>query len=272
MTIYLLLAIFGIGAGITTVLFGFGGGFVTVPLIYWLTTHGKQYDVLNNENAMQIAVATSTCVMVATSAIATWQHAKRGNIIISQIWPMVAFIGIGAFVGAQLATMVSSNFLKWAFVIYLGLTILDCLLRGGFIRQNRAQNPVLPPPLLASSGIGIGIGIVAAFLGVGGSVMTVPLMRRRGMNMTKAAAMANPLTVPVALSATIAYMLSAPAIPPTQTAWQIGYVDLAAFLVLICGGIVGMQAALPMVGRIPDSSHARIYILLLFLVLLAMII
>ncbi|WP_142847602.1 sulfite exporter TauE/SafE family protein [Telmatospirillum sp. J64-1] len=272
MTIYLLLAVFGVGSGITTVLFGFGGGFVTVPLIYLLITHAEHYGALKSENAMQMAVATSTCVMIATSAIATWQHAKRGNIITSQIWPMAVFIGVGAFIGAQLATIVSSNAVKWAFVIYLGLTIIDCLLRDGFIRRNQAQNLVSPPTAIMSGGFGIGIGIVAAFLGVGGSVMTVPLMRRRGMDMTKATAMANPLTVPVAFSATITYMLSAPTSPIAQTAWQIGYVDLAAFLVLICGALVGMRAALPMVGRIPDAIHAKIYIFLLVLVLLAMII
>ena len=48
----------GILSGVTTWLFGFGGGFVTVPLLYLLVTGawGAQSSV--GQQAMQIAVAT----------------------------------------------------------------------------------------------------------------------------------------------------------------------------------------------------------------------
>lgn len=38
--------------------------------------------------------------------------------------------------------------------------------------------------------------------------MTVPLLRRRGLSMTQATAMANPLSLPVALVGTAVYMLA----------------------------------------------------------------
>ena len=49
------------------------------------------------------------------------------------------------------------------------------------------------------------IGWVAALLGVGGSVMTVPLLRRRGSSMAEAAAIANILTLPLSFTATLTY-------------------------------------------------------------------
>ena len=43
-----------------------------------------------------------------------------------------------------------------------------------------------------------------------------------------------------------------------------------AIVVLLAGSWLGMQAATPWVGRIPDKLHAKIYLTLLTLVLLTM--
>lgn len=49
----------------------------------------------------------------------------------------------------------------------------------------------------------------ATFLGVGGSVMTVPLLRRCGLSMSQATSMTNPLSVPVALAGTLIGVMKA---------------------------------------------------------------
>lgn len=65
------LFICGVACGVTTRLFGFGGGFVTVPLISFLVTAvwGAQSDV--GGQAMHIAVATSALVMLCAALLAT---------------------------------------------------------------------------------------------------------------------------------------------------------------------------------------------------------
>ncbi|SQI32798.1 Sulfite exporter TauE/SafE [Providencia alcalifaciens] len=67
----LLLCLFGFISGITTALFGFGGGFIAVPLLYALITlvWGPRHDT--SEVAMQIAVATSTFVMIFSSSLSS---------------------------------------------------------------------------------------------------------------------------------------------------------------------------------------------------------
>ncbi|MGW9211440.1 TSUP family transporter [Embleya sp. NPDC055664] len=74
-------------------------------------------------------------------------------------------------------------------------------------RAAPTAHAVPPAPLgrLTTTFGGAGIGAVAACRGVGGSVMTVPLLRRRGLPMADAAAMANPLSLPVAMVASIVY-------------------------------------------------------------------
>ncbi|SPU49437.1 Sulfite exporter TauE/SafE [Bordetella trematum] len=131
MSLYLILAAFGTLAGFTTLLFGFGGGFVIVPLLYQglLATHGA--DSAAGAAAMHIAIATSTCVMVASAGMAT--RRRLAQLQWNWLWPLAAYIGLGAFLGAGLATLASGKVLRWAFLIYLAITIADCLLRKGFM-------------------------------------------------------------------------------------------------------------------------------------------
>ncbi len=67
---------FGLISGITTWLFGFGGGFVTVPLLYTLILTLWAGDSLAGEHAMQIAVATSALIMLFSAIITTLKHHK----------------------------------------------------------------------------------------------------------------------------------------------------------------------------------------------------
>jgi len=268
--LYVILAIFGCASGITTVLFGFGGGFVVVPVLYGVltATHGANDAI--GQSAMHIAVATSTCVMIVNSIAATRKHQRAGNILRAYVWPLAGFIAVGALLGAWAATRASGDLVRVAFIVYLGVTILDCVLRQGFMAQHAAQTP-RPLGQGVVVGGGVVIGTIATFLGVGGSVMTVPLLRRRGLPMAKAAAMANPLTLPVALVGTVAYMAAARSLPAALAPWIVGYVDLLAFAALALGSLIGIRLGAPLIPRIPDRLHARVYILLLALVMLSML-
>jgi uncharacterized membrane protein YfcA len=268
--LYVILAIFGCASGVTTVLFGFGGGFVVVPVLYGVltATHGANDAI--GQSAMHIAVATSTCVMIVNSIAATRKHQRAGNILRAYVWPLAGFIAVGALLGAWAATRASGDLVRVAFIVYLGVTILDCVLRQGFMAQHAAQTP-RPLGQGVVVGGGVVIGTIATFLGVGGSVMTVPLLRRRGLPMAKAAAMANPLTLPVALVGTVAYMAAARSLPAALAPWIVGYVDLLAFAALALGSLIGIRLGAPLIPRIPDRLHARVYILLLALVMLSML-
>lgn len=270
MLLYVLLAVFGGFAGVTTVLFGFGGGFVVVPLLYRLLTALHATGSAVALSAMQIAVATSTCVMVFGAGMATRRHQRAGTLDWTQIRPLLVPIAMGSVLGAAAAAYAHGEWLRWAFVAYLALTMLDCVFRPGFLCQPGA--PESTASRRTDLFAGLAIGAVAALLGVGGSVMTVPLMRRRGAGMTAATAMANPLSLPVALAGTATYVLLAAGATPSLGAWHVGYVDLRALFVLIGGSWLGIRLAAPWIGRIPDGLHARVYLVLLGAVLLAMLI
>ena len=252
---------FGLISGITTWLFGFGGSFVTVPLLYTLILTLWGIDSLPAEHAMQIAVATSALIMLFSATVTTIKHHKAKRLD----WNIMSilFIGIafGGILGALLALTVEGVWIKWIFIGYLFVTILDCYFRPGFMAPTHNSKKVTK----AKESInGTVIGIIAAFLGVGGR-------RRRGTPMAQSAAIANALTLPLALTATFTYVALSFTSPLNSESGFIGYIWLKAALILICSTWVGLKISERFLSRIPDKWHARVYPLLLSLVLIVML-
>lgn len=262
LTSFLTLLSFGCLTGITTVLFGFGGGFIAVPVIYGVLSAAARPAT----DAMHVAVGTSAAVMTVNAVAAALAQWREGRLRHTYLRPLAAFITVGAAAGSCAATFIGATALRALFVGYLLVTITDSLLRKGFISPARKTPPGPLGRGMTTFG-GMGIGLVAAALGVGGSVMTVPLLRRRGHPMAEATAMAGPLTVPVALAGTLVYALA----PTAAAGWgRFGYVDLTAGAALLIGSLPTIAVAGRVVGRVPDRVHSVAYVLLLLVVLIVM--
>ncbi|MEI2414595.1 sulfite exporter TauE/SafE family protein [Orrella sp. JC864] len=274
--LYLVLAVFGCLSGVTAVLFGFGGGFIVVPVLYRClkafheTGASPAAGSPAADSAMLIAVATSTCVMIVNAAAATRRHHAAGNVPWAHLFPLFWYVALGAALGALSGTQVPDQVLRWAFAAYVAATLADCLLRQGFMTLRPdapAPQPLRHPQQAAAGTV---IGTLATFLGVGGSVMTVPLLRRRGLPMRQAVAAANPLSLPVAVVGTLGYAALGQQADGLG-AWHLGYIDLAAFAVLSASAWLGVRLGAPWLARISDRLHTRGYVALLFGVLLAML-
>ncbi|MFJ5966364.1 sulfite exporter TauE/SafE family protein [Streptomyces sp. NPDC093060] len=263
LTSFFSLLIFGCLTGVTTVLFGFGGGFITVPVIYGVLTATAR----PGADAMHVAVATSAAVMVVNAVVATSAQWRQGRLRSAYLWPLAGFIAIGACAGSFAATLVGGTALRLLFTAYLLVTITDSLLRKGFLSVAH-QIPAKSLDRGTTTLGGMGIGLVAAALGVGGSVMTVPLLRRRGLLMAEATAMANPLSVPVAVAGTLVYALAPTA---ASGAGQFGYVHVPAGAALLVGSLPTIAVMRRVTGRVPDRAHSAAYVVLLLVVLIVMV-
>lgn len=256
---------FGVLTGLTTVLFGFGGGFVIVPVVYAVAVASGA-----GEDAMLVAVATSTAVMIVNSLSASLAHWRSGRLRTDMLFPLTAYIAGGALVGALAATRVPGVVLHTLFIAYLAITIVDSLLRRGFISRSPDAPEGRLGPVATSVG-GVGIGAVASFLGVGGSIMTVPLLRRRGLPMASSAAMANPLSVPVSIVGAAVYALALPTATTPLATGRLGYIDLLAAAGLLAGSLPTIFVAKRLVGKMSDRVHAMAFITLLVVVLVSML-
>ncbi|MFF1696301.1 sulfite exporter TauE/SafE family protein [Streptomyces sp. NPDC058257] len=255
----------GLLTGVTTVLFGFGGGFVAVPVVVWA-------DAALGADAMRVATATSALVMVVNAGFATVVTPRRVLFALRGSGRLLLLLAFGASAGALATRLASDDLAHWAFIAYVALTIADLLLRPGFLRPHAPveRESVDPRPL--PSAFGAPIGAVAAFLGVGGSVMTVPAMRRAGHTMRVATALANPLTLAIALPATVV-SLGVAAVPAAANAQVhlVGLIDLRAASALLLGALPVIAVLRRRPPRIPDRAHAWAYVALLGMVTVAML-
>ncbi|AUR52788.1 sulfite exporter TauE/SafE family protein [Aquella oligotrophica] len=258
---YFILVFFGVLTGMTASLFGFGGGFVIVPLIYHM--------VGNNPHAMQIAVATSTSIMIINSINAIYRHNRAGNILWSWVTPIAYFIGIGSIFGAALASHLGDKVVKYTFVAYISYVIYDCLTKKEFIQQKASSKTLSTQQKIWN---GLGIGIIASALGVGGSVLTVPLMRKLGLSMKHAVALANPLSLPVAIIATIIYIILGEKTNINPDHMYLGFIYLPGVIILSICGFIGVPIGTHLAGKISDQLHAKIYIGLLFIAILSILV
>ncbi|MCA1218326.1 sulfite exporter TauE/SafE family protein [Streptomyces sp. 8L] len=262
----------GLVTGVTTVLFGFGGGFVAVPVVVWA-------DAALGGDAMRVATATSAVVMVVNAGFATAVTPRRVLLGLRGSGPLSLLMAAGAAAGAFAARLAPPGLARWLFVGYVDLTIADLLLRPGFLRPGARRGPAgdvgtagatgAPRPLPPA--LGAPVGAVAAFLGVGGSVMTVPAMRRAGHPMRTATTLANPLTLAIAVPAA-AVSLGGGAVARAADAHVhlVGLVDLPAAAALLLGALPVIAVLRRRPPRIPDRAYAWAYIGLLAAVTVAM--
>lgn len=251
-----ILILVGVASGVTTAMFGFGGGFVAVPVLIWADAH-------LGGDAARVAVATSSVLMVVGAATAT-ASTRRDLLAELRGSRLPLLLAAGGIVGAVAARHVPGDVIAVGFVAYLLLTIASVTVRPGFLEP--VVDGARPIPAVA----GLPIGAVAAFLGVGGSVVTVPMMRRAGHPMAVATALANPLTLAVALPATAVFLLSSGGRPAGAGPGFVGAVDVRAALALLVGSLPVIVVLRRRGPRLSDRAHARWYVGLLVAVTVAM--
>ncbi|WP_371675623.1 TSUP family transporter [Streptomyces sp. NBC_01276] len=264
------LVVVGILTGLTTVVFGFGGGFVTVPVIVWA-------DAAAGPAAAAVAVATSSLVMVVNAVVASAATPRPVLRRLRGTGPLMVLLGVGGTGGAVVAGSAPGWLIHWGFVAYLAMTVADVLARPGFLRPASGAGAAVGAArgsgaFAVPAALGVPIGAAASFLGVGGSVMTVPLLRRSGLPMGTAAALANPLTACISAPACAVFLAVAHGTDGAAPVSAVGSVDFGAAALLLLGALPVVVLLRRRPPRIADRLHASGYVALLCLVLAAMLV
>ena len=116
---YLIAGLIGLFGGISSGLFGVGGGVVMVPAMLFCTALAMR--------DTQQAVGTSLIVIIPTALIGAFKHKTLGNIN----WPVAGLLVpgaiVGGWIGASLSQGISSENLKrifGGFIILVGCRLL----------------------------------------------------------------------------------------------------------------------------------------------------
>lgn len=150
----------GMGVGALSGFFGVGGGTILVPALLFIG-----YD-------MKTAVGISVMQMVFSSIYGSYLNLKKGTLDIK----MVLMIGLGGFVGALMSNLIvtalSSVTLEW---IFLGFVLFAMARMFMHTTGHSAEGVRKVHPLLLFA-IGMVLGAFAISIGVGGSILLVPIL------------------------------------------------------------------------------------------------
>jgi uncharacterized membrane protein YfcA len=120
---YFIAALIGLVSGITSGLFGVGGGIIMVPaMLFFLSPPVRD---------IKQAVGTSLVVIIPTALMGAWKHFHKDPAISNVNWPVVLALAptaiVGGYIGAWLTKIISAGDLKRAFggfIILVGIRLL----------------------------------------------------------------------------------------------------------------------------------------------------
>ncbi|MDH4944029.1 sulfite exporter TauE/SafE family protein [Sulfurimonas sp. C5] len=148
----------GAVTGLLSGFFGIGGGTILVPLLLLLGFDTKS------------AIGISVVQMTFGSIFGSYLNHKKGTLDVA----MITIIGIGGFVGASLSGYITSLFSNRTLEIFFLLFATFALFRLFMPIKEDAVEKKISKVLLFI--IGVFIGMMSITIGVGGSIMLVPIL------------------------------------------------------------------------------------------------
>jgi len=152
------LILLGLGTGLLSGFFGVGGGTILVPLLLMLG-----YD-------MKSAVGIAVVQMVFSSIYGSYLNFKKGTLDVK----MVLTIGVGGFLGALSSGYIVANVDAQVLELVFFGFVLFALTRL-FMKTKESAEPK-KANLLVLFVLGLVVGTFAISIGVGGSILIVPIL------------------------------------------------------------------------------------------------
>ena len=219
----------GCVTGFLAGLFGVGGGIILVPTLLWYFSEHQVSSLV----ATHLALGTSLLVVTFTSLSSSIRYSRNGHII----GRAVLFIGlasiVGAFLGSGVAASLQGRTLQEIFGGVVGVSAIRLLLEGG--KTDPSQSPDVTPKYLLLTGLIT--GLVSSLAGVGGGVLSIPIMYHLlSFPLKKAIGTSSATIVVTALAAVAGYIFRGWGNPllPGNT---LGFVDYLHAAPLIVGSL-----------------------------------
>jgi uncharacterized membrane protein YfcA len=274
---YTLFLVIGALAGVVAGMLGVGGGTVIVPALLL----GAGLLGIDPDRAPAVAVATSLAVVVPTSLFSARAHARRGAVDWRAFGRLAPGISAGAMAGAGLAGWLGGPLLVSTFIV---VALLAC---GQMLRQAPASGAVVPSdrtalmlprgdlhsaaragPLWCKGAAnafvcGVLIGLVSALAGVGGGLLSVPLLAHN-LPLKRAIGTAAALGLPLASAGLAGYVLASHVAHSAGAA--LGEVLLPAAFALSLAAVLTAPLGAYLAHRLPVQRLKRIYAVWLLLV------
>lgn len=216
-----LLAYLGLGAfaGLMAGLLGVGGGLIIVPVLAWIFRDQH----INEAIIMHLAIGTSLATIVVTSLSSVRAHHRLGAVQWPVFWRLAPGIIIGTWLGAAIASFLSSFALQKIFAVF----VLVMAAQIGFGAKPAPHRDL--PGNIGMLAVGGVIGVISAIIGIGGGSLTVPFLTWCNATMRQAVATSAACGLPIAVAGSIGYIVTGLKTPDLPD-WSFGYIYGPAFV------------------------------------------
>lgn len=252
----------GVGSGFAGGLLGLGGAFIMTPVQYLVFIDmGVVPDL-----AIKLAFATSLAVVLPTAVSGTWRHHRQGMVC----WKVAVFMGLcslmASFAGATLATHLSGMVLKTAFGLVVLISGIRMLVNGMLKTEEQFRNN---PWLWISWAIPI--GFITGLLGIGGGILTVPvLVLVLKCKMHSAVGTSLAMMIFSSAGGVLGYIVSGLGISGLPD-YSLGYIDLRAWALLAITSIGMAQVGAIAAHLLPARWLKYAFVVVMFYVGLKML-
>lgn len=238
------LLVAGLAAGFLTGLLGIGGGGVLVPVLF------ETFGALGVDPSIQMhmAVGTSLAAIVPTSIRAFFLHRAKGGVNMTFLKRLAPWMVAGVILGTMFAGVVSSDGLKWIWVIFGGLLALKLALG----RDDWRLGDDLPAPPIVEI-YGLLVGFVAVLMSIAGASFIVAFMTLYNQPLLQAVATSAGLGPLVSIPGVIGFMIAGwghPGTPPLS----IGFVNILGAAVIVPASIMAAPLGVRVAHGLPKRQ------------------
>ncbi|MBZ9570336.1 sulfite exporter TauE/SafE family protein [Methanobrevibacter sp. TMH8] len=251
---YIIFLIFiGVFAGISSGLLGLGGGFLMVPLQYFLLTSiGVDSDL-----ALRISLGTSLAIIIPTSLSGAYTHQHRLENILKPGVTLGIFGIIGGILGGITSSYLPYNILSNILGIFLILIAITMLFernnKNGFFGFKKIKLS-----LYIGAFFGILVGFSSGLLGIGGGIFLIPiLVFLLGFSMKEAIGISSIFISLTAIGGAASYILTGWGI--NSFPFSLGYISLVNLGIIAIFSIPAAYIGAKLVYKIPEKRLKQIF-------------
>lgn len=256
MQIFLFFSV-GILAGLMGGALGISGGVITVPCLIFLL----QKEPVNPEHVMHLAIGTSLAAMVLTTIFSTIVHQRKKAVLWKIFYVMMPFIVGGCFLGAFTVDKSSTATLKFIFAFFtlsIGIYLLwKMKIRSSHLHLKRSMSAFL----------GFIVGFLSSLLGIGGGIVSVPMLTYWSIPEKNAVATSSATGIITSIAGSLLFYYFGKS--DMQHPASFGYIYLPAFLPLAISvaffAPCGAKLAHALSGRTLRKALGLVLILISFL-------
>jgi len=257
---FILLVLAGLVGGFLSGLIGVGGGTIYIFLLPVLLTQiGVPEDELS-----QYTIANSLFAIVFAALSANITNGRKGNFY----WKEVVRIALPCTIIAALMTIFVVHRSWFSLTVFNSIVLIlftYMLIQILYSSRKEINGPLPYIPLYKSVGIGIISGALSAVSGLGGGIVTVPMLNSFcHVDIRKASSISLGVIMPTAIVSGIVNITAEPVHPVNW--YSAGYIVFPVVLILSAGVIITSPLGVKAAQKMPGKYISYIYAVFLLLV------